>query len=194
MVTLRRTACISRSLKCEMSSPTTSTRPVSGFRKPIRIFSATDFPTPERPRMHSVSPGRTEKLTSSSTTSSSKEMETWSKAMYGPGWLRRSGTASPAATFCCAATAMNSCTVSCASAASSAFSPSCSLGAASAGAPSRGGLPPPAAPRSSNFDSGSSISLSMMHHSAKRSWTIVLATILTKCAVTTPLPLHASLL
>ena len=74
--------------------------------------------------MHSVSPGGTEKLTSFSTTRSPNAIDTRSNAMYGPGLLRRSGTASLAASFCCAASAMNSCTVSCASAVTSAAGPS----------------------------------------------------------------------
>src|ERR1035437_2162495 len=68
MVTLRRTACNCFSLNPQMSSPATMTLPLSALRKPMRIWRATDLPTPERPRMQRVSPGSTEKLTSSRTT------------------------------------------------------------------------------------------------------------------------------
>ena len=48
-----------RSVNCVMSSPATRMRPESGRRKPMISCSETDLPTPERPRMQSVSPGIT---------------------------------------------------------------------------------------------------------------------------------------
>ncbi len=69
---MRRIACNCFSVNPQMSSPATSTCPWSALRKPISICSETDLPTPERPRMQSVSPGSTEKLTSFSTTNVAK--------------------------------------------------------------------------------------------------------------------------
>src|SRR5579859_2803336 len=66
-----------------MSSKATITRPASGRRKPMMCCSETDFPTPLRPRMQSVSPGITRKFTWLSTPWSPKARETFSKAIYG---------------------------------------------------------------------------------------------------------------
>src|SRR5216683_3060287 len=59
-----------------MSSHATITCPESGFRKPIIWCSATDLPTPLRPRIQTVSPGKTSKLTWSSTRLSPKALKT----------------------------------------------------------------------------------------------------------------------
>ena len=61
-----------------MSSPATITLPASGFKNPSSICSETDFPTPLRPRMQSVSPGFTQKLTSFSTSKLPNDFDTFS--------------------------------------------------------------------------------------------------------------------
>src|SRR6266481_4889087 len=68
-----------------MSSCATITRPESGLRNPMIFINDTDLPTPLRPRMHTVSPGITLKLTWSSTRLSPKALETSLNSMYGPG-------------------------------------------------------------------------------------------------------------
>src|SRR6266568_5611526 len=77
MVTRLRMACIPSSLTPLISSPSTRIEPTCGFRKPIKIRRATDFPTPLLPRMHSVSPRWTLKLTLSRTLRSPNHIETW---------------------------------------------------------------------------------------------------------------------
>ena len=57
MVTFRRMRRSSASGKSVMSSWATITRPLSGLRKPMMCESVTDFPTPLRPMMATVSPG-----------------------------------------------------------------------------------------------------------------------------------------
>jgi hypothetical protein len=52
------------------------TRPRSGLRNPIIKRKLTDFPTPLRPRIQSVCPGKTPKLTSSRTLFEPKDFET----------------------------------------------------------------------------------------------------------------------
>ena len=59
--------------------------PTCGRRKPMRIRSETDLPTPLRPRMQRISPRSTVKLTSSRILRSSNEMETWLKETLGGG-------------------------------------------------------------------------------------------------------------
>src|SRR5580658_10693518 len=56
---------------------------IMGFlmRNPMMLCSETDLPTPLRPRMQTVSPGRTLKLTRSSTTLSPKALETSRNSM-----------------------------------------------------------------------------------------------------------------
>ena len=81
METLRRMSWSCFSLKPTMFSPATRTWPESGLRKPSSICRETDLPTPERPRMQSVSPGLTEKETSLRTWKSPKDFETLSKEM-----------------------------------------------------------------------------------------------------------------
>src|SRR5882757_9895248 len=66
-----------------MSSPATMIRPESGFRKPMMLCNATDLPTPLRPRMQTISAGRTLKLTSLRTTRSPNALETFLNSMYG---------------------------------------------------------------------------------------------------------------
>src|SRR6516225_840396 len=67
-----------------MSSRATQTRPESGLRNPMIWCSDTDLPTPLRPRMQMVSPGRTLKLTLSRTRLSPNALLTLRKSMYGP--------------------------------------------------------------------------------------------------------------
>src|SRR5665213_3047523 len=110
IVTLRRTSCISASENPAMFCPATRIVPLSGFRKPISICSETDLPTPLRPRMHSVSPGSTQKLTSCNTANSPNDLHTCSNAIYGPGLSLASGIASAPASFATAASAINSST------------------------------------------------------------------------------------
>src|SRR5580658_1155844 len=57
--------------------------PACGLRKPIRMRKATDLPTPLRPRMQSVSPRLTLKLTLSRIFRSPNHMETLANEMRG---------------------------------------------------------------------------------------------------------------
>src|SRR5271163_2612519 len=82
MVTFFRMASIWCSEKSVISSPATITRPESALRKPTISCSETDLPTPLRPRMQTVSPGMTLKLTRSSTFLSPKALETSRNSMY----------------------------------------------------------------------------------------------------------------
>src|SRR5579863_1167649 len=66
-----------------MSSLATITRPESGLRKPIMFSSVTDLPTPLRPKMQTVSPAMTSKLTWSSTQLLPKDLDTSLNSMYG---------------------------------------------------------------------------------------------------------------
>src|SRR5712692_10413803 len=68
-----------------MSSCATITRPESGLRNPMIFINDTDLPTPLRPKMQTVSPGSTLKLTWSSTRLSPKALETSLNSMYGSG-------------------------------------------------------------------------------------------------------------
>src|ERR1700693_2086414 len=83
MVTFFRIASICISEKLLISSPATITVPESGVRNPMRICGETDLPTPLRPRMHTVSPGITSKLTRSRTALSPNALETSRNSMYG---------------------------------------------------------------------------------------------------------------
>jgi hypothetical protein len=67
MVTFRRMRRSWASSQSVMSSCATITRPRSGFRKPMMCARVTDFPTPLRPMIATVSPELTWKLTSSKT-------------------------------------------------------------------------------------------------------------------------------
>src|SRR5271167_2824928 len=51
-------------------------KPDSGRRKPMMLWSDTDLPTPLRPRMQTISPGSTSKLTFLRTTTSPNALET----------------------------------------------------------------------------------------------------------------------
>ena len=64
-----------------MSWLATMMRPESGLRKPMMLCSETDLPTPLRPRMQTISPGRTSKLTFFSTLSEPKALETFLNSM-----------------------------------------------------------------------------------------------------------------
>src|SRR5579862_622347 len=84
MVTRLRICCIPSSSSSVISWPLTQMDPESGLRNPISIRKETDFPTPLRPKMQSVWPRSTEKLTSASTGRSSKEIDTLRKTITGP--------------------------------------------------------------------------------------------------------------
>src|SRR5882757_4640110 len=76
-------ASICSSERSVTSSPATITLPESALRKPMSSCSETDLPTPLRPRMQTVSPEITSKLTRSSTAFSPKALETSRNSMYG---------------------------------------------------------------------------------------------------------------
>ena len=78
-----RTFNISSSDMLSTRSPLTRMTPASGFSSPRMSFKATDFPDPLAPSRNSVLAGGTEKLTSRSTTLSSKASETFSKTIAG---------------------------------------------------------------------------------------------------------------
>ena len=61
MVTFLRMRRISASLQPVISSWATITCPLSGLRKPMMCPRVTDFPTPLRPMMATVSPAFTQK-------------------------------------------------------------------------------------------------------------------------------------
>jgi hypothetical protein len=64
-----------------MRWPLTLMTPASGFNNPRISFRMTDFPDPLAPIRNSVLPWRTEKLTSRSTTLSSKASDTFSNTI-----------------------------------------------------------------------------------------------------------------
>ena len=80
----RRTAVSLRSGRPMMSSPSTSTSPESGFIRPMRCFSTTLLPQPERPSTTSVFPSSTVRSTSCSTGRPSKLFESLRTSIIGP--------------------------------------------------------------------------------------------------------------
>jgi hypothetical protein len=77
----------------EISSPKSRMLPWSGRSRPLTSLSRTLLPTPAGPSRMRVSPGATEKLTSSSTGGPSKAMETLRKTTTGAGVAERPGLA-----------------------------------------------------------------------------------------------------
>ena len=66
-----------------MRSPLTQIVPPSGFQRPRISFRIVDLPEPLAPRITFVCPGSSVKLTSFSTTLSSKASDTLSSTMTG---------------------------------------------------------------------------------------------------------------
>src|ERR1700678_1758119 len=66
-----------------MSCAATMTRPESGLRNPMMLWSDTHFPTPLRPRIQTISPGSTSKLTFLRISRSPNALETSLNSIYG---------------------------------------------------------------------------------------------------------------